>query len=768
MIWEKAFAFSLVFCLLFVSMFGFVTVSADIPVVPPDYVRVEVDKVLVLRGGTLNISTYGNFSSFEQQIIAPNGAVIYDEVRSSNMSFTVPTSAYYGTYTIASIAGSSVSETEVTVLDIQNWLPASFPYMRSWQNVNYVFCANGSVIATNNAGDNLNVDLSMIRNLISTYGLNAQVYYNSMNFRVRLSKDSITVDLTFSFIHAGCKFTINGTLDKPRDFTFSVANPQKLKHTLSDIIRSGNLVFDWGDISKAGQAFSYNNGVLTISVPRTFSLDPTIFSDGFESGDFSAWTSSTIRSGDNMTVESNNPHHGTYNAKLEIKTTGEGWAYYNKNFLPTNYTTLYYRTYFKSDSNVGGTNGNLFNIMQLTTSVGTIARVFWTRESGSAKWHLNYLSAPATYSDLYNATPAINTGQWYCIEVTATIGDGAGSVALYVDETQIISASSLDNDEGGDLNYAVIGCTYSTGQTVTAYYDCVLVSDSYIGSEESDAPTFSAVTSNSTVSSSAFQFSCNVSDGTAVDYVIPSTNNTGSWVNSTALDASDATSYIANVTGTLNNTVGNVVSAKFYANDTLGNEDVSSQYNFTVTADTYTVTLSGLATANLAETVWIDIAISRATETAVSNWALNITNNDSPLFTNYGESTFSFSEEAAVTHTFNVTGLYDVDASAWVTPTCEALSVAWQSSGSGGSGGSSPQQTPTPTIPPGTMPSPTPWNLIPSPEDTNNFIVIVIIACVAIIVAILLVSYSPEPRKRSKRGGKSPLGSKKRKGGSIL
>ncbi|MFN3329236.1 MAG: hypothetical protein ACK40U_10400, partial [Fervidobacterium pennivorans] len=42
-----------------------------------------------------------------------------------------------------------------------------------------------------------------------------------------------------------------------------------------------------------------------------------IFSDGFESGDFSAWTG-TAQSSGTVTVVTENPHHGTYSAKAVV------------------------------------------------------------------------------------------------------------------------------------------------------------------------------------------------------------------------------------------------------------------------------------------------------------------------------------------------------------------------------------------------------------------------------------------------------------------
>jgi len=70
-----------------------------------------------------------------------------------------------------------------------------------------------------------------------------------------------------------------------------------------------------------------------------------IFSDGFESGDFSAWTGTAKSSGETCEVESADPHHGTYNAKFYSDGGWNQYAYCYKDI--TGQTIIYARTYFK-------------------------------------------------------------------------------------------------------------------------------------------------------------------------------------------------------------------------------------------------------------------------------------------------------------------------------------------------------------------------------------------------------------------------------------
>ena len=490
------------------------------------------------------------------------------------------------------------------------------------------------------------------------------------------------------------------------------------------------------------------------------------FSDGFESGDISVWTASYTTTGEALAISTSVKHAGTY----ALNCTSNGSSGAENAFVRNNTaqaTTLYARAYvYVETSGIADDNDELCFLRFWNSAAGqTLSHVGLRQVSGGIRWLASCRDGTGWTADT-NSTPAFSSAKWYCVEIKWVSDGSTGGVTLWVDGVQVCDTGSNEdtNNYGGvtSLHFG-IAITANTAAAKVIIDTCAF-GDSYIGPEvsDSDAPAYSAVTSSSTVSGSAFQFSCNVTDATAVDFVIPSTNVSGSWVNATALDASDSASYTANLTGTLPNIVDVVVSAKFYANDTLGNEGLSDQYNFTVTADSYTVTLSGLETANIGETVTISIDVSRSSGTNVSNWAINVTQNGGDFLTNYGESAFTFSEETATTHEFDCTGLYDADSGALVTPTCTPLSVAWQPSG-GSSGASSNANDSDDNASPG--PSPFQFTSF-SPEDTSNLLVAVIVVCVGFVLALLFLSRTEtlESRRkkfRSRKKEKSKLGRKK-------
>lgn len=103
---------------------------------------------------------------------------------------------------------------------------------------------------------------------------------------------------------------------------------------------------------------------------------------------------------------------------------------------------------------------------------------------------------------------------------------------------------------------------------------------------DTTVPTFGEITANTTFSGETMSLNCIVNDDAAVSSYIYSWNNTGSWVNQTAIAFSvfnNETSANATFTGIWNSTFGNVISVKIYANDTSNNWGSSEVYNFTLT-----------------------------------------------------------------------------------------------------------------------------------------------------------------------------------------
>jgi hypothetical protein len=295
-----------------------------------------------------------------------------------------------------------------------------------------------------------------------------------------------------------------------------------------------------------------------------------IFDDGFETGDFSKWT---VKSGGFVT--SGDAHHGTYKAVLNV--SGQ---YDQAKFTSVDH--CFFRAYvmFKSFP-ANGTETTILGVYNTSSIYMSEARV--ANVNGTLKWKLRYYDNGAQYTAVSEQQkPVLNT--WYCVEVEGKSNSTtAAESRIYIDGTELTDVSQTAKNN----NY-LINCAYIwMNGAVTLWYDCVVVDTAYIGPEADNVPpVFSAITANTTAAGKPCRFDCLVTDDVNVSTYIFSTNNTSAWINDTAVVFSSfygSKAAWANVTKTLSDTVGNVVSYLWYANDTSNNWGKSDQYNLTLT-----------------------------------------------------------------------------------------------------------------------------------------------------------------------------------------
>jgi hypothetical protein len=115
-------------------------------------------------------------------------------------------------------------------------------------------------------------------------------------------------------------------------------------------------------------------------------------------------------------------------------------------------------------------------------------------------------------------------------------------------------------------NFSIQVSHVQSGSSSHYYYiDTLVLSTVWYGN-----PTFSQIAASSLVAGSTCVFSANVIDESGLSGYIFSTNNTGVWKNNTWTAFATNPSW-ANVTKTLNGTVGNVIGYLWYANSTVNN-----------------------------------------------------------------------------------------------------------------------------------------------------------------------------------------------------
>jgi len=192
----------------------------------------------------------------------------------------------------------------------------------------------------------------------------------------------------------------------------------------------------------------------------------TIFSDGFESGDFSAWTG--ISGSPSPTVTNTSPLQGAYSATA-TKTNGVGGTSYK---TISAIGTLYAGTYVKWDANPS--SGKVHSFMQIQTG-GFQIGVY--NVSGTIKWAC-YIGAWQT-SNISN--PTNNTKYWVEIYFDKNTSNGW----MKVDGVTVLSGLSCANV---DITTFRVGAVYVTTDTITFTWDRCIVSDVYIGPESSYSP----------------------------------------------------------------------------------------------------------------------------------------------------------------------------------------------------------------------------------------------------------------------------------------
>jgi hypothetical protein len=205
-----------------------------------------------------------------------------------------------------------------------------------------------------------------------------------------------------------------------------------------------------------------------------------LFEDGFENGDFSAWTGTTIGTGsDVVEVITTAPHHGSYHAHFYYDNVWNNYNHVRKLFT-------------------GGSRRNLrfymqFNTISIPSGQNTQYATLWNGATGRTGIYLcihnvsgvNYFSMiyrhDATQSTILSDVIP-ETEKYYCFELELSIGSGNGFAKIYIDGEEVLSATALDNSDHGTIDYTQIGCWngWANGYS-DVYVDCVVIADAYIG-----------------------------------------------------------------------------------------------------------------------------------------------------------------------------------------------------------------------------------------------------------------------------------------------
>ncbi len=213
---------------------------------------------------------------------------------------------------------------------------------------------------------------------------------------------------------------------------------------------------------------------------RLFQYFTEYFNNGFEEGNFSAWTG--IEGNVLPTVQSSTKHHGIYAGQAVIPAGGAVSSYIKKVF-GSSYSTLFHRLYIHfTNTPANGVSMYLSSIYCNSTAESLILFGIYN-DAETLKWFLWYRTDDNIHGTEYSTTPTINTSQWYCIEMKIVEGTGNGEARLWIDGTERCAKTGLTNDDNPVDSVRPLHYYANPTPAVTVTVDCVVAADAYIGVE---------------------------------------------------------------------------------------------------------------------------------------------------------------------------------------------------------------------------------------------------------------------------------------------
>ena len=217
------------------------------------------------------------------------------------------------------------------------------------------------------------------------------------------------------------------------------------------------------------QTFTPTNTPTPITASPTNTPTPTstptsgahipVFSDGFESGNLSSWTTNA-----GLTVQTALVHSGTYAAQGNT-TNG---ATYAKKTLPTTYNEGYARIYFNLVS-----YSSQVNLLRYRTSADASIGYLFVNTSGKLS-----LRNDVAATTLTSAT-SVGSG-WHALEFHVLINGASSTTELWLDGTRITDLSITTNLGTTAIGRLQIG-EVMTGRTYNVIFDDVIFDTQQIG-----------------------------------------------------------------------------------------------------------------------------------------------------------------------------------------------------------------------------------------------------------------------------------------------
>ena len=204
----------------------------------------------------------------------------------------------------------------------------------------------------------------------------------------------------------------------------------------------------------------------------------TLFSDGFESSSFNAWTSTLLSAGASASVTRSAAYQGSYGASFVSKGNG-GYEYSSCYKSITSSSGLYARGYVNITMSGISSNNNRFYFLIFMAGTNPVAYAGWRMVGGVVKWDL-LIRDGTGWVDSYSASsPQLNT--WYGVELHWYESSTSGYAQMYVNGQLTCSIQGRNTATFGNAKtvYAGLAELYNCQATRLCFDNCV-ISNAYI------------------------------------------------------------------------------------------------------------------------------------------------------------------------------------------------------------------------------------------------------------------------------------------------
>ena len=198
------------------------------------------------------------------------------------------------------------------------------------------------------------------------------------------------------------------------------------------------------------------------SVDLNFSLgSKQVFSDGFESGSMSSWSSNS-----GLIVQGTTVHQGSYAAEA----SAAGAAAYARENLPTTYTNLYARTYFL----VRTLPTSTVNLIGDRTATGaSISRIYIDSQGR--------IGLRNDVAGTSMVGPSVTMGAWHSVELHVVVNGASSTIEVWLDGVAVGALTTQTANLGSvGVGQVQLG-ENQTGRSYDIAFDDVVVRTARIG-----------------------------------------------------------------------------------------------------------------------------------------------------------------------------------------------------------------------------------------------------------------------------------------------